>query len=47
MSTKTKIVACRASYCKVFFDHFPVSGFFNSHAWLQQLLPSSPCIHGL
>jgi hypothetical protein len=32
MSAKTEIVACRASYCKSFFDHFPASEFFNSHA---------------
>ena len=28
---QTEIVVCRASYCKVFSDHFLVSEFFNTH----------------
>ena len=40
MSTQTEIVVCRASYCKVFFDRFRVSEFFNSHQVITLKVPS-------
>jgi hypothetical protein len=38
MSSKTEIVVCSASYCKVFSTIFLVSEFFNSHRRLHSKL---------